>query len=104
MMMNMRAEKNWRISPFMISILAIWFIANLISQLVFISLHGIPYDGIAMLSSLGWVYYLIIAVELLLWVWFFGYLVFKAFKHISQNNSSDQIGKLTTIAKSSIST
>tara|TARA_B100000965_G_C19570634_1_gene748970 strand:- start:275 stop:583 length:309 start_codon:yes stop_codon:yes gene_type:complete len=102
--MNMGGDKNWRISPFMLSILAIWFVANLISQFVFISLHGIPYDGIAMLSSLGWVYYVVIVVELLLWVWFFGYLIFKAFKHISQNNSSDEIGNLTTIAKSSILT
>tara|TARA_B100000424_G_scaffold66751_1_gene49298 strand:+ start:954 stop:1256 length:303 start_codon:yes stop_codon:yes gene_type:complete len=100
----MRAEKRWRISPFMLSILAIWFIANLISQFVFISLHGSPYDGIAMLSSLGWVYYVVIAVELLLWVWFFGYLIFKTLKHISQNDSSNEIGKLTTTAKSSFST
>ena len=57
----MGGDKNWRISPFMLSILAIWFIANLISQFVFISLHGIPYDGIAMLSSLGWIYYVVIA-------------------------------------------
>ncbi len=73
-------------------------------QFIFISLHGIPYDGIAMLSSLGWIYYVVIAVELFLWVWFFGYLIFKAFKHISQNNSSDEIGNLPTIAKSSILT
>ena len=52
----------------MIVILAVWFVANLLSQLVYISINGTPYDGVAMLTSLGQIYYFIIAIELNLWL------------------------------------
>tara|TARA_B100001778_G_C18227133_1_gene467201 strand:- start:62 stop:364 length:303 start_codon:yes stop_codon:yes gene_type:complete len=88
-----------KISPFMIIILVVWFIANLLSQLVYISINGTPYDGIAMLSSLGPYYYLIIAIELFLWLWFFCYLIVKAIRHFTQNRLREDIGNIGELTK-----
>ena len=70
-------------SPLMIAILGIWFLANLLSQLAYISSYGIPYDGIIMLESLGPLYYAIIAIELFLWIWLCLFLTIKFIKHFS---------------------
>ena len=70
-------------SPLMIAILGIWFLANLLSQLAYISSYGIPYDGIVMLESLGPLYYAIIAIELFLWIWLCFFLTIKFIKHFS---------------------
>lgn len=79
------------LSPLMLAILGIWFLANILSQLAYISSHGIPYDGVVMLESLGPLYYAIIAAELLLWFWLLFFLVIKLVKHFSdlQKTKSD---------------
>ena len=80
-------------SPLMLAILGIWFLANLLSQLAYISSHGIPYDGVDMLQSLGPLYYAIIGIELLLWSWLFFFLIIKLVKHFSdlQKTKSDTV-------------
>ena len=71
---NNNAQQNKKqISPILGAILAIWFVANLTSQLVFISIHGSPYDGLAMLMSLGPIYMAILIAEAILWVWAVSY-------------------------------
>tara|TARA_B100001109_G_scaffold79950_1_gene65390 strand:+ start:47 stop:349 length:303 start_codon:yes stop_codon:yes gene_type:complete len=87
-------------STVMISILAVWFVANLISQFVFIFTHGTPYDGIAMLSSLGSFYYAILILESLLWLWFLGFISLKGFKHITKSKNQGEIGNFPIPAKS----
>ena len=95
----MKNIRQTKISPFMIVILVVWFIANLLSQLVYISINGTPYDGIAMLTSLGPYYYLIIAIELFLWLWLFSFLMIKAIKHITQNRLREKIGNIGELTK-----
>ena len=68
-------QKFKQISPLLGATLAIWFVANLTSQLVFISIHGNPYDGLAMLMSLGPIYIAILLAEAILWVWVCGAIV-----------------------------
>ena len=87
-------------STVMISILAVWFVANLISQFAFIFTHGTPYDGIAMLTSLGPFYYAILILESLLWLWFLGFLSFRGFKHITKSKNQGEIGNFPIPAKS----
>ena len=87
-------------STVMISILAVWFVANLISQFAFIFTHGTPYDGIAMLSSLGPFYYAILILESVLWLWFLGFLSFRGFKHITKSKNQGEIGNFPIPAKS----
>ena len=83
----------------MIVILAVWFVANLLSQLVYISINGTPYDGVAMLTSLGQIYYFIIAIELILWLYLSGLLIVKLIKHATQNYSNREIGNAGELSK-----
>ena len=83
----------------MIVILAVWFVANLLSQLVYISINGTPYDGVAMLTSLGQIYYFIIAIELILWLYLSGLLIVKLIKHTTQSHSNREIGNAGELSK-----
>ena len=88
-----------RISPLMIAILAIWFTANLISQLLFISHYGNPYDGISMLASLGPIYYAIIIAELILWMWLAGFFIIKLLNLLKKEQSTGEIGNHSLVTK-----
>ncbi len=46
----------------------IWFSSSLLSQSAYLAIHGLPYDAVSMLKSLGPVYYVVIALELAMWV------------------------------------
>ena len=89
-----------KLSPLMIIILAVWFVANLLSQVLYISINGTPYDGVAMLASLGTYYYLILAIEVFLWLWFFCFLSVKAIKQITRNRLKEEIGNIGGLTKS----
>ena len=82
----------------MIAILAIWFTANLISQLLFISHYGNPYDGISMLASLGPIYYAIIIAELLLWMWL-AVSIIKTLNLLKKEQSTGEIGNHSLVTK-----
>ena len=96
----METTIKMKLSPLMITILAVWFVANLLSQALYISINGSPYDGVAMLASLGTYYYLILAIEVFLWLWFFCYLSVKAIKQITQNRLKEEIGNIGDLTKS----
>tara|TARA_B100000497_G_scaffold59370_1_gene67526 strand:+ start:357 stop:662 length:306 start_codon:yes stop_codon:yes gene_type:complete len=87
-------------SPLLVAILGIWFMANLASQLVFISIHGSPYDGVAMLMSLGPIYIAILIAEAILWVWVLFYGAYKTYNHIISTNSSGISGNGQMVTKS----
>ena len=46
----------------------IWFSSSLLSQSAYMATHGLPYDAVSMLKSLGPVYYLVVLMEITLWV------------------------------------
>ncbi|MBT4921378.1 MAG: hypothetical protein HON10_08330 [Euryarchaeota archaeon] len=96
---NMRKSIK-QTSPLLVAILGIWFVANLASQLVFISIHGSPYDGLAMLMSLGSIYIAILIAEAILWVWVLFYVAYKTYNHIIPTNSSDITGNGQMVTKS----
>lgn len=96
----MQIVRQLKVSPLMITILVVWFIANLLSQIVYISTHGTPYDGVAMLASFGPYYYLILAVELFLWAWLLCYLVVNAIKRLNRNRLNEEIGSVGELSKS----
>ena len=96
----METISNIKLSPLMVIILAVWFVANLLSQVLYISINGTPYDGVAMLTSLGTYYYLILAIEVFLWLWFFCYLSVKAIKQITRNRLKEEIGNIGDLTKS----
>ena len=80
------------LSPVMFATLLVWFSANLISQLIYMAIYGGPYDGVGMLASLGWIYYVIIVAELLLWVWLLGVLILKVINHSTNDQPQCEIG------------
>ena len=47
----------------------IWSAANLFAQAVYMGFNGVPFDGIAMIDSLGKWYYLLVMVEAAVWVY-----------------------------------
>ena len=96
----MQTVRQLKVSPLMITILVVWFIANLLSQVAYISTYGTPYDGLAMLASFGPYYYFILAVELLLWVWLLCYLVANAIKRLNKNRINEEIGSVRELSKS----
>ena len=49
-------------------IVVVWISANLLSQAIYIGFNGEPYDANAILSGLGYWYWICIGVELAIWV------------------------------------
>ena len=45
----------------------VWFSSSLLSQSAYMAIHGLPYDAVSMLESLGPVYYLVVVLELVMW-------------------------------------
>lgn len=52
------------------AIVVVWFSANVLSQVVYMRFHGMPYDASALLSSLGSWYWGLVALELGIWALF----------------------------------
>tara|TARA_X000001036_G_scaffold359232_1_gene341877 strand:- start:659 stop:1009 length:351 start_codon:yes stop_codon:yes gene_type:complete len=65
----------------------IWFSANLLSQAIYIGFNGVPYDANAILSSLGYWYWICILVELVIW----GTLGFLVLRKIRIKTKDDRV-------------
>ena len=61
---------RWKVLGVRLSwvIVVVWFSANLLSQAIYIGFNGEPYDTNAILSGLGYWYWVCIAVELFIWL------------------------------------
>lgn len=46
----------------------VWFASSLFSQSLYMAFHGVPYDAVALLQNLGPVYYIVLAIELIVWI------------------------------------
>ena len=56
------------------AIVVVWFSANVLSQIIYMRFHGMPYDASALLSSLGAWYWALLIIELAIWA-LFGLLI-----------------------------
>ena len=63
-----RAPDDWPMGNILWFAVLIWFSSSLLSQSAYMATHGLPYDAVSMLKSLGPVYYLVLLVEITLWV------------------------------------
>lgn len=61
-------KQDWPMGTLLWFAVVVWFSSSLLSQSAFMAVHGLPYDAVAMLKSLGPVYYLIVAIELAMWM------------------------------------
>ena len=46
----------------------VWFASSLFSQSLYMAFNGVPYDAVALLQNLGPVYYMVLAIELVVWI------------------------------------
>ncbi len=66
----------------------VWAAANLFAQAAYIGFYGVPFDGLAMIDSLGNWYYLLVAIEIGVWVYV---AVFFVKRLLLRVNSTTQI-------------
>ncbi|DAC49325.1 MAG: hypothetical protein DWC03_06535 [Candidatus Poseidoniales archaeon] len=62
-----QAPDDWPLGNILWFAVLVWFSSSLLSQSAYMAIHGLPYDAVSMLKSLGPFYYLIIALELAMW-------------------------------------
>ena len=62
-----RNINDWPMGNILWFAVLIWFSSSLLSQSAYMAIHGLPYDSISMLKTLGPVYYLVVLVELAMW-------------------------------------
>jgi hypothetical protein len=60
--------KDWPLGNILWFAVLVWFSSSLLSQSAYMAVHGLPYDAVSMLKSLGPVYYLVVVLELGMWV------------------------------------
>ena len=63
----LRTSKDWPMGNILWFAVLIWFSSSLLSQSAYMAIHGLPYDAVSMLKTLGVVYYLVVLVELSMW-------------------------------------
>lgn len=65
-----------------------WSAANLFAQAVYMGFNGVPFNGLAMIDSLGDWYYAIVLVEIAVWMYVAMYF---GKRMMSKLNSQPQI-------------
>lgn len=59
---------DWAMSNVLWFAVLVWFSSSLLSQAAYMAVHGLPYDSITLLKTLGPFYYIFIAVEVGFWL------------------------------------
>ena len=67
-----------------------WSAANLFAQAIYIGFNGVPFDGIAMVNSLGNWYYAVLAIEVAVWVYVAMFLENASFQESTSCANSSQ--------------
>jgi hypothetical protein len=67
-MENEKQREDWPLSTMCWYAVFIWFGASLFSQSVYIAFYGVPYDANIMLEAAGPFAWLLIGIELVVWV------------------------------------
>jgi hypothetical protein len=61
------APEDWPMGNILWFAVLVWFSSSLLSQSAYIAIHGLPYDAVTMLESLGPFYYFVLLLELIIW-------------------------------------
>ena len=59
---------DWSLSTICWYAIFVWFGASLFSQSVYLAIYGIPYDANIMLDSIGKLAWIIIGIEVVVWI------------------------------------
>jgi len=65
---SMKETKALTMSTVMWYAIFVWFASSLFSQSLYMAFNGVPYDAVALLQNLGPVYYLVLVIELVVWI------------------------------------
>jgi len=73
----------------------IWFSSSLLSQALYIGLHGIPYDAVELFGGVGPAYYLLVGIELVMWSLLAGFSITKMSRRmkLKPSNMVPSLGK-----------
>ena len=80
------APEDWPMGNILWFAVLVWFSSSLLSQSAYMAIHGLPYDAVSMLESLGPVYYLVVVLELVMW----GGLLIMGWLKLSRSRRSRQ--------------
>ena len=80
------APDDWPMGNILWFAVLVWFSSSLLSQSAYMAIHGLPYDAVSMLESLGPVYYLVVVLELVMW----GGLLIMGWLKLSRSRRSRQ--------------
>ena len=61
------APKDWPLGNILWFAVLVWFSSSLLSQSAYMAIHGLPYDAVSMLESLGPFYYVVVLLEVAMW-------------------------------------
>ena len=73
-------SEKLQMSTFMWYAIFVWFASSLFSQSLYMAFNGVPYDAVALLQNLGPIYYLVLLIELFVWISLGSLLVKKVLK------------------------
>ena len=85
------APDDWPMGNILWFAVLIWFSSSLLSQSAYMAIHGLPYDAVAMLETLGPAYYVIVGLELAMW----GGLLFMGWTKLSRARRGDNAAAST---------
>ncbi len=81
---NVKIKENWTYGTYLWILLVIWFCANILSQAAFIGTFGKPYGSELLNQEIGPIYWVLICLELSIYVIGIYFLGIK-FKHKIHN-------------------
>ena len=61
-------QDDWELGTIFWYAVVVWFSSSLLSQAVYMAFYAVPYDAVDLLKQFGPVYYLVFAIELLIWI------------------------------------
>ncbi len=60
--------KDWPLGTIMWYAVLVWFSSSLLSQSIYLALYRQPYDALVLLQTLGPLYYVVVVVEVIMWI------------------------------------
>ncbi len=89
-----QAPDDWPLGNILWFAVLVWFSSSLLSQSAYIAIHGLPYDAVSMLQSLGPFYYFVLFLELSIWggLVTMGYVKFTRARRARSNAAGHVLG------------
>lgn len=84
------ASGQWSVQTLGWLMVASWFCASLLSQSLYIAFNGIPYGPEVLIAKMGNLYWVIAAIEVIIWM-LVGILVYARVKKVNSDSPLDHV-------------